>query len=150
MLKQLAVPPERVFHALGDPTRVAMVERLSRGPASVSELAQPLPMSLSAVVQHLAVLEGSGLVSSRKVGRVRTCRIEPAALRGAEDWVARRRALWEASLDRLGDYLAETAPASESQSVGSRRPGERGAGDSQTCKPAGEAGNQNQIEETPG
>jgi DNA-binding transcriptional ArsR family regulator len=113
MLKQLPAPPERLFHALGDPTRVAMVERLSRGPASVSELARPLPMSLSAVVQHLAVLEGSGLVSSRKVGRVRTCRIEPTALRGAEDWVAQRRALWEASLDRLGDYLAETAPESE-------------------------------------
>jgi DNA-binding transcriptional ArsR family regulator len=146
MLKQLASPPERVFHALGDPTRVAMVERLSRGPASVSELAQPLPMSLSAVVQHLAVLEGSGLVSSRKVGRVRTCRIEPAALRGAEDWVAQRRALWEASLDRLGEYLAETAPAGAPQ----RRPGERGGGASQTCKQAGEAGDQNQTEESPG
>jgi DNA-binding transcriptional ArsR family regulator len=151
MLKQLAPPPERVFHALGDPTRVAMVERLSRGPASVSELAQPLPMSLSAVVQHLAVLEGSGLVSSLKVGRVRTCRIEPAALRGAEDWVAQRRALWEASLDRLGDYLAETAPGTEPQSAAERRAGKkRGGGDSQTCKQAGEAGDQNQIEESPG
>lgn len=149
MLKQLAPPPERVFHALGDPTRVAMVERLSRGPASVSELARPLPMSLSAVVQHLAVLEGSGLVSSRKVGRVRTCRIEPAALRGAEDWVAQRRALWEASLDRLGDYLAETAPASEPQSAGEPRSGEHGGGASQTCNPAGEAGNQNSTKESP-
>jgi len=100
--------PDRVFHALGDPTRVAMVERLSRGPASVSELAQPLPMSLSAVVQHLAVLETCGIVSSRKAGRVRTCSIEPAALRTAEDWVARRRAIWEAGFDRLADYLAET------------------------------------------
>ena len=103
-------------------------------------------MSLSAVVQHLAVLEGSGLVSSRKVGRVRTCRIEPAALRGAEDWVAQRRALWEARLDRLGEYLAETAPASAPK----RRSGERGGGASQTCKQAGEAGDQDQIEESPG
>jgi DNA-binding transcriptional ArsR family regulator len=150
MLKQLSAPPERVFHALGDPTRVAMVERLSRGPASVSELAQPLPMSLSAVVQHLAVLERSGLVSSLKVGRVRTCRIEPAALRGAEDWVAQRRALWEERLDRLGDYLAETAPASEPEATEERRGGKRGAADPQTCKQAGEAGNQNQIEESPG
>jgi DNA-binding transcriptional ArsR family regulator len=109
MLNQVVAQPDRVFHALADPSRMAMVEQLSRGPASVSELAQPLPMSLSAVVQHLAVLEGSGLVSSRKVGRVRTCRIEPIALRGAEDWVAQRRALWEASLDRLGEFLAETA-----------------------------------------
>jgi DNA-binding transcriptional ArsR family regulator len=139
MLKQLPVPTERVFHALGDPTRLAMVERLSRGPASVSELAQPLPMSLSAVVQHLAVLEGSGLVSSRKVGRVRTCRIEPAALQSAEDWVAQRRARWEERLDRLADYLAETAPEHERQT----------AGNSQAHNPAGEAGNQNQIKETP-
>jgi DNA-binding transcriptional ArsR family regulator len=150
MLKQLPPPPERLFHALGDPTRVAMVEHLSRGPASVSELARPLPMSLSAVVQHLAVLEGSGLVSSRKVGRVRTCRIEPAVLCGAEDWVAQRRAEWEARLDRLGDYLAETAPASEPRSAGERRVGRRGDGDSQTCKQAGKAGDQNQIEESPG
>ena len=110
MLNQtLAPPPDRAFHALGDPTRMAMVERLSRGPASVSELARPLHMSLSAVVQHLAVLEGSGIVSSRKAGRVRTCRIEPAGLRAVEDWVAQRRAMWEASFDRLADYLAETA-----------------------------------------
>ena len=148
MLKQLPAPPERVFHALGDPTRVAMVERLSRGPATVSEIARPLPMSLSAVVQHLAVLEGSGLISSRKAGRVRTCRIEPAALRGAEDWVAQRRALWEASLDRLGEYLAETAPGRE----GERREGE--SGDSGRARtPAGEAGNQKPTKptkETPG
>jgi DNA-binding transcriptional ArsR family regulator len=119
MLKQLPAPPERVFHALGDPSRIAMVERLSRGPATVSELAQPLPMSLSAVVQHLAVLEGSGLVSSRKAGRVRTCRIEPAALRGAGDWVAQRRAQWEERLDRLGEFLAET----DNQSQDKETPG---------------------------
>jgi DNA-binding transcriptional ArsR family regulator len=84
-----------------------MVERLSRGPASVSELARPLDMTLSAVVQHLAVLEASGLVRSEKAGRVRTCRIEPAALRTAEGWIAERRSTWERRLDRLGDYLAD-------------------------------------------
>ncbi len=96
-----------MFHALADPTRLAMFEQLSRGPASVSELAQPLPMSLPAVLQHLSVLEANGLVRSKKVGRVRTCRIEPAALMAAGDWVAERRAMCERSLDRLGDYLAE-------------------------------------------
>jgi DNA-binding transcriptional ArsR family regulator len=106
MLNQCA-PLDRVFQALADPTRRAMVERLSRGPASVSELAKPLPMSLPAVVQHLQVLEASGLVRTEKIGRVRTCRIEPAALRPAEQWLAQRRAIWERRLDRLGDYLAE-------------------------------------------
>lgn len=96
-----------VFQALADPTRRGMVERLSRGPASVSQLAQPLKMTLSAVVQHLAVLEASGLVRSEKAGRVRTCRVEPAALRTAEAWIAQRRATWERRLDRLGDYLAQ-------------------------------------------
>jgi DNA-binding transcriptional ArsR family regulator len=86
-----------------------MVERLSRGPASVSELAQPLTISLPAVVQHLQVLEGSGLVRSEKLGRVRTCRIETAALRPAERWINERRTGWERRLDRLGDYLAEQA-----------------------------------------
>ncbi len=106
MLNQ-SVSVQRVFHALADPTRLAMFERLSRGPASVGELARPLPMSLPAVLQHLKVLEADGLVHSEKVGRVRTCRIEPAALRTAGDWVAERRAMWERSLDRLGDYLAD-------------------------------------------
>jgi DNA-binding transcriptional ArsR family regulator len=96
-----------VFQALADPTRRVMVERLSRGPASVSELARPLDMTLSAVVQHLGVLEASGLVRSEKAGRIRTCRIEPAALHTAEDWIARRRSTWERRLDRLGDFLAE-------------------------------------------
>jgi DNA-binding transcriptional ArsR family regulator len=95
------------FQALADPTRRVMVERLSRGPASVSELAQPLAMSLPAVLQHLQVLEASGLVRSEKVGRVRTCRIEPKALRTAEQWISERRTIWERRLDRLGDYLAE-------------------------------------------
>ncbi len=87
-----------------------MVERLSRGPASVSELAQPLRMTLPAVVQHLQVLESSGLVRSEKIGRVRTCRIEPAALTAAERWIRDRRALWERRLDRLGEYLDATDP----------------------------------------
>jgi DNA-binding transcriptional ArsR family regulator len=96
-----------MFQALADPSRRLMVERLSRGPASVSELAEPFDMSLSAVVQHLHVLEGSGLVRSQKVGRVRTCEIEPSAMRSAEAWIAERRASWERRLDRLGEYLAE-------------------------------------------
>ncbi len=106
MLNQTA-PLNRVFHALGDPTRLVMVERLSRGPATVGELARPFTMSLSAVVQHLAVLEESGLVFSEKTGRVRTVRIEPTAMRTVEDWVAERRVMWEGRLDRLADYLAE-------------------------------------------
>jgi DNA-binding transcriptional ArsR family regulator len=99
---------DRVFQALGDPSRRHMVERLSRGPASVSELAAPLDMSLAAVVQHLQVLEASGLVRSEKTGRVRTCRLEPAALQGAERWLSQRREGWERRLDRLGDFLAAT------------------------------------------
>ena len=100
-------PLDRLFHALADPTRLVMVERLSRGPASVSQLAQPLAMSLSAVMQHLDVLEASGLVRSEKVGRVRTCQIVLGALSPAEHWIAERRTTWERRLDRLGDYLAE-------------------------------------------
>lgn len=95
------------FQALADPTRRAMVERLSRRPTSVSDLARPFEMSLPAVMQHLAVLEGSGLVVSEKVGRVRTCRIQPAALNLAEQWINDRRAEWEDRLDRLGDYLKQ-------------------------------------------
>src|SRR6266542_5348338 len=106
MLNQSAAL-DLMFQALADPSRRAMVGRLSRGPASVSELAKPLSMSLPAVVQHLQVLEASGLVRSAKVGRVRTCRIEPKALRTAEDWIAERRTSWERRLDRLGEYLAE-------------------------------------------
>jgi DNA-binding transcriptional ArsR family regulator len=101
---------DQVFHALADPTRRAMVERLTRGPASVSELAKPLAMSLPAVVQHLQVLEGSGLVRTEKVGRVRTCTIAPEALSQAERWINERRTLWERRLDRLGEYLAATGP----------------------------------------
>lgn len=95
------------FQALADPTRRGMVARLSRGPASVSELARPLTISLPAVLQHLQMLEASGLVRSEKKGRVRTCRIEPRALESAEGWIAEQRALWEGRLDRLEDYLEE-------------------------------------------
>ncbi|MDX6669491.1 MAG: hypothetical protein QOK04_2871 [Solirubrobacteraceae bacterium] len=102
-------PVDRVLHALADPNRRVIVERLSRGPASVSELAQPLSMSLSGVIQHLQVLETSGLVRSEKLGRVRTCRMEPAALQPVERWISSRRASWERRLDRLGEHLAEPA-----------------------------------------
>jgi DNA-binding transcriptional ArsR family regulator len=110
MLNQ-PVALDRVFHALSDPSRRRMVERLSRGPASVSELAQPFTMSLPSIVQHLQVLEESGLIRSEKVGRVRTCRIAPEALRSAEKWISERRAGWERRLDRLGDFLAESEPS---------------------------------------
>ncbi len=106
MLNQ-STPLDQLFHALADPTRRALVERLSRAPASVSDLARQLPISLPGVMQHLQVLEASGLVRSEKVGRVRTCRLEPAALRTAEQWISERRAGWERRLDRLGEYLAE-------------------------------------------
>ena len=96
---------DRTFHALSDPTRRAMVQRLSRGPATVSELAKPLAISLPAVMQHLQVLEASGVVSSRKEGRVRTCQVEPKMLSAAESWIADRRKLWERRLDRLETYL---------------------------------------------
>ena len=102
-----------MFQALSDPSRRAIVQRLHRGPASVSELAAPLDMSLPAVLQHLAVLEGSGLVRSEKVGRVRTCRVDPRVFRAAEDWFASRRATWERRLDRLGEILQEEEKADE-------------------------------------
>ena len=98
---------DRVFHALGDPTRRAILEKLSQGPVSVSRLAEPLEMTLAAVVQHLQVLEESGLVQTEKLGRVRTCRIEPAGLSVAAEWIGERRSMWEHGLDRLGDMLAE-------------------------------------------
>ncbi len=117
MLDQ-AADLDRVFHALADPSRRVMLERLSAGPASVSELGRPLAMSLAAVLQHVQVLEASGLVRSHKAGRTRTCAINSAALRSAEFWIAEQRTLWERRLDRLGDYLSsaagptDTAPAS--------------------------------------
>jgi DNA-binding transcriptional ArsR family regulator len=97
---------DRVFQALADPTRRAMVERLVRAPASVSQLAEPLPMSLPAVLQHLGVLEAACIVSSEKVGRVRTCRLEPEILHRAESWLIAQHTAWEDRLDRLGTELA--------------------------------------------
>jgi len=101
------VQVDRVFHALGDPTRRAMIERLSEGPVSVSKLAKPLDITLAAVVQHLQVLERSGLVRTEKVGRVRTCSVEPKGLTVVERWIADRRSLWDARFDRLGKLLSE-------------------------------------------
>jgi DNA-binding transcriptional ArsR family regulator len=106
MLDQMA-DLDRVFQALADPKRRVMVERLSQGPASVSELARPLAISLAAVLQHVQVLEASGLVRSQKAGRTRTCSINPAALRSAEQWISARRELWERRLDRLGEVLQD-------------------------------------------
>jgi DNA-binding transcriptional ArsR family regulator len=100
---------DKAFHALADPARRMMLERLSRGAASVSELAKPLDMSMSAVVQHLHVLELSGLVRSEKAGRVRTCRVDLKALGTAEQWMSERRATWERRLDRLGELLENDA-----------------------------------------
>jgi DNA-binding transcriptional ArsR family regulator len=110
VLNNVADPDlDRVFHALADPGRRLMLERLGRGPASVSELARPLSMSLAAVVQHVQILETSGLVRTQKVGRTRTCSLNPVTLRSAEQWMSERRGLIERRLDRLGEYLAETA-----------------------------------------
>lgn len=108
-----ATEVDAVLHALADPTRRAIVERLGRGPVSVSALADPLPMSMPAVLQHLKVLTDVGLVTSEKVGRVRTCRLEVAKLTTVQDWIADRKRTWEARLDRLGDFLAtDAAPTS--------------------------------------
>jgi DNA-binding transcriptional ArsR family regulator len=108
MLKYQAL--DLVFQALADPTRRQIVEVLSAGSATVSELAKPLPMSLPAVFQHLQVLEASGLVRSEKVGRTRTCYLEPKMLNTAEVWIKARRAMWERRLDRLDSYLASLPP----------------------------------------
>lgn len=118
-------PIDVVFHALSDANRRAMIDRLLDGPASVSELGRPLGISLPAVVQHLHVLEAGGVVRSHKVGRVRTCEIEPRALSTAERWISDRRAMWEARLDRLGEFLAEetdeSAPSTKSNKPRSKR-----------------------------
>lgn len=112
MLKQMPNQSDSLdllFSALSDPTRRIMVERLSQGPASVSELARPLAMSLPAAMQHLQVLESSGLVQTEKIGRVRTCRLELKKLSLVQHWINERRALWEARLDRLDAFLADQA-----------------------------------------
>ena len=98
---------DRVFQALSDPSRRAIVDRLSRGDASVSELARPLAMTLAAVVQHVQLLEASGLITTRKTGRVRNCHLDRDVLSQAETWLSQRRAMWEDNLDRLGEVLAQ-------------------------------------------
>jgi DNA-binding transcriptional ArsR family regulator len=98
---------DRLFHALGDPTRRAMLDRLSQGPVSVSALAAPLGITLTAVAQHLQILEECGLARTEKLGRVRTCRIESAGFDALEQWIRNHRTLWERKLDRLGAFLAE-------------------------------------------
>ncbi len=103
----MSAAADRIFQALGDPTRRAIVERLSRGPQSVSRLAEPLGITITAVGQHLRLLETSGLVRTDKAGRTRSCRLEPAGLAAAEQWIAHCRQLWETRLDRLGDLLDE-------------------------------------------
>jgi len=114
---------DRLFHALADPTRRAMVERLSRGPAPVSELARPLPMSLPAAMQHLGVLEAAGLVRTEKTGRVRTCSIEPRALGQIEHWIDAQRTEWERRLDRLGEYLKTLEDGGDEDGSGTRGAG---------------------------
>lgn len=113
MLQCESQPLDRAFHALSDPSRRAMVERLSRGPASVSELAKPLPMTLSAVTQHLKVLEDAGLVRSCKEGRVRTCALDADAMVRVEHWIAERKHFWEQQYDQLDAYLAQTSSIGE-------------------------------------
>jgi len=116
IVKRVPNQPEdvdRLLHALADPTRRRIVERLGRGPATVTELAAPLPMSLPAVLQHLQVLKNSGVIVTEKIGRVRTCRLELKRLDIVQDWIAARRHTWERRLDRLGEVLAaEAAPRS--------------------------------------
>jgi DNA-binding transcriptional ArsR family regulator len=102
-----AMQLDRVFRALGDPTRRAVLGRLSSGPAPVSELARPFDMALPSFTQHLAVLEGCGLIRSRKSGRVRTVQLVPQPLQAAEHWMVEQRALWERRLDQLDDYLKD-------------------------------------------
>jgi DNA-binding transcriptional ArsR family regulator len=98
---------DRLFNALGDPTRRAIVEKLVRGPSSVSRLAAPLEITITAVRQHLDVLEACGLVRTQKVGRVRTCSFETKGLAVLEQWIGEQRSMWEQALDRLGDFLEE-------------------------------------------
>ena len=105
------IPVDRVFHALGNLSRLSIIERLSRGPADVSALADGLGITLAGVVQHLKILEESGLTRTEKKGRVRTCRIEPKGMALAEEWIASRRAVWERRYQRLGEMLEEDSPS---------------------------------------
>ncbi len=106
-MKAPSVEVDRLFHALGDPTRRAILDRLVQRPASVSKLAEPLGITLTAVMQHLEILEEAKLVHTEKLGRVRACRLERAGFRVLEQWIRRHRTEWERRLDRLGEVLAE-------------------------------------------
>jgi DNA-binding transcriptional ArsR family regulator len=120
MLNQLPVdrvPIDQLFHAVGDPTRRKIIEHLSQGPIAASDLAKPLGISLAAVVQHLQVLEQSGLIRTEKAGRIRTCHLDPSGFTVAMQWIAERRALWERRLDRLGAILAEEEPITDPQTI---------------------------------
>jgi len=114
-----------VFQALGDPTRRELVDRLAQGPASVSELAAPLPISMPAVLQHLRALEDCGLVRSEKVGRVRTCHLELKMLNTAQTWISARKAMWERRLDRLDAFLATLPPEPTSETTTTENKGEQ-------------------------
>jgi DNA-binding transcriptional ArsR family regulator len=107
MVKKAAIDIDRLFHALGDPTRRAILDRLTESPMSVSRLAEPLEITVTAVAQHLQILEEVGLVHTEKLGRVRTCRIEAAGFRALEQWIQDHRTAWERKLDRLGQFLKE-------------------------------------------
>jgi DNA-binding transcriptional ArsR family regulator len=106
-MRERPVEFERLFHALGDPTRRDLLDRLVQRPMSVSQLAEPLGITLTAVMQHLEILEEARLVHTEKLGRVRTCRIEPAGFNALEKWVENHRTAWERKLDRLGELLGE-------------------------------------------
>jgi len=106
-MRKARVDIGKLFDALGDPTRRAIVDRLREGPLSVSTLAAPLRITLTAVGQHLQVLEETGLVHTEKSGRIRTCRLDPAGFQALHDWVQNHRSIWERGLDRLGDLLRE-------------------------------------------
>ena len=116
-MENLLSPLDAAFHALADPTRRAVVSRLMRGPAPVKELAEPFDMGLPSFLQHLWVLEKDGLISSEKIGRVRTCRVNAEKLAGAETWLSEQRALWQARTDRLADYV-ETQMTRSSEDAG--------------------------------
>ncbi|HTM81067.1 metalloregulator ArsR/SmtB family transcription factor [Asticcacaulis sp.] len=103
---------DAAFHALADPTRRAVLSRLAQGPAPVTELAAPFDMGLPSFMKHLNILQTDGLISSEKVGRVRTCRVNAEKLAAAETWLSEQRALWQARTDRLADYVETQMPRS--------------------------------------
>lgn len=106
-MKSAHIDMNRLFHALGDSTRRAILDKLTERPMSVSGLAKPLGITLTAVAQHLQILEEAGLVSTEKLGRVRTCQIETAGLDALDRWIRDHRTSWERKLDRLGQFLGE-------------------------------------------